>query len=129
MGLLDDVMGMLGGGKGGGSSQIMGALGGLVASAGGMQGIMSKLEASGMGDKLQSWIGTGQNQEMSAAEVEQALGKEEIQKAAAEAGVSEQEAADGLAGLLPQVIDKISPDGKLPDMGQLDEMMGSFLKK
>jgi uncharacterized protein YidB (DUF937 family) len=129
MGLLDDAMGMLGGGKGGGSSQIMGALGGLVASAGGMEGIMSKLEASGMGDKLQSWIGTGQNQEMSAAEVEQALGKEEIQKAAAEAGVSEQEAADGLAGLLPQVIDKISPDGKLPDMGQLDEMMGSFLKK
>jgi uncharacterized protein YidB (DUF937 family) len=129
MGLLDDAMGMLGGGKGGGSSQIMGALGGLVASAGGMEGIMSKLEASGMGDKLQSWIGTGQNQEMSAAEVEQALGKEEIQKAAAEAGVSEQEAADGLAGLLPQMIDKISPDGKLPDMGQLDEMMGSFLKK
>lgn len=129
MGLLDDAMGMLGGGKGGGSSQVMGALGGLVESAGGMEGIMSKLEASGMGDKLQSWVGTGENQKMSAAEVEQVLGKDEITKAAAKAGVSEQEAADGLAGLLPQMIDKVSPDGTLPDMGQLDEAISGLLKK
>ncbi len=128
MGLVDDVMGALGG-KGGGSSQIMGALGGLVESAGGMQGIMSKLEASGLGDKVQSWVGTGANQQISAAEVEQALGAEEVQKAAAQAGVSEGEAAGGIAELLPQVIDKLSPDGKLPDMGPLDDMLQGFLKK
>lgn len=130
MGLLDEVMGALGGGGGGGgSNQIMGALSGLVASAGGIEGIMSKLQASGLGGKLDSWVGTGQNEAISADQVKQALGEDEIRNAAAQAGVSEDEAAGGLAELLPQMIDKISPDGKLPDMGPLDDMLAGFLKK
>ena len=63
MGLLDSLMGLFGGK--GGSSQIMSVLGDLVESAGGPQGIMNKLEAAGLGDKLQSWIGTGENKPIS----------------------------------------------------------------
>jgi uncharacterized protein YidB (DUF937 family) len=128
MGLLDDAVGALGG-KGGSGNAIVGALGGLVESAGGMQGIMSKLEASGLGDKAQSWIGTGENKAISPDEVKRALGPDEVRAAAQRAGVSEDEAAAGIAGVLPQLIDQVSPDGKLPDLGRLDDMLSGFLKR
>ncbi len=128
MGLLDDAMGALGG-KGGSGNQAMGAVAGLVEQAGGVQGILSKLQASGLGDKVDSWIGTGANKSISADEVKQALGPDEVKQAAAKAGVSEDQAAGGIAEALPGLIDKISPDGKLPDIGPLDDMLSGFLKK
>jgi uncharacterized protein YidB (DUF937 family) len=128
MGLLDDVAGALGG-QGGSGNAALGALGGLVERAGGVQGIMSKLEAAGLGDKVQSWVGTGDNKAISPDEVKRALGPEEIRGAAERAGVSEDEAASGIAGMLPQLIDQVSPDGKLPDIGPLDDMLSGFLKR
>jgi uncharacterized protein YidB (DUF937 family) len=128
MGLLDDAVGALGG-KGGSGNAVVGALGGLVESAGGVQGIMSKLEASGLGDKVQSWIGTGENAAISPDEVKRALGPEEVRAAGERAGVGEDEAAAGIAGMLPQLIDQISPGGKLPDIGPLDDMLSGFLKR
>jgi uncharacterized protein YidB (DUF937 family) len=128
MGLLDDAVGALGGGKGG-SSGAMGALGGLVEQAGGVQGILTKLQESGLGDKVDSWVGTGGNKAISAQEVEQALGPDQVRQAAEKAGVSEQEAAEGIAGALPDLVNRVSPDGTLPDMGQLDDLLTGFLKK
>ena len=127
MGLLDDAVGALGG-KGGGS-QAMGAIGGLVEQAGGVQGILSKLEASGLGDKVDSWIGTGPNKSISPDEVTRALGPDEVNQAAAKAGVSEEQAAGGIAAALPDLIDRVSPDGKLPDIGPLDDMLAGLVKK
>ena len=128
MGLLDDAVGTLGG-KGGSGNAVLGALGGLVESAGGVQGIMSKLEASGLGDKARSWIGTGGNEAISPDEVKRALGPDEVRAAAERAGVSEDEAATGIADMLPKLIDQVSPDGKLPDLGPLDDALAGFLKR
>jgi uncharacterized protein YidB (DUF937 family) len=128
VGLLDDAVGALGG-KGGSGNQMMGALGGLVEQAGGVQGILSKLEASGLGDKVDSWIGTGANKSISADEVKQALGEDQVKQAAAKAGVSEDQAAGGIAEALPELINRVSPDGKLPDIGPLDDMLSGLLKK
>lgn len=128
MGLLDDAVGALGG-QGGSGNAGLGALGGLVERAGGVQGVMSKLEAAGLGDKVQSWVGTGDNKAISPEEVKRALGPEEVRGAAERAGVSEDEAATGIAGMLPQLIDRVSPDGKLPDIGPLDDMLSGFLKR
>jgi uncharacterized protein YidB (DUF937 family) len=127
VGLLDGAMGALGG-KGGGS-QAVGAIGGLVEHAGGVQGILSKLEASGLGDRVDSWIGTGPNKSISPDEVKQALGPDQVKEAAAKAGVSEDQAAGGIAAALPDLIDRVSPDGKLPGMGALDDMLAGFVKK
>jgi uncharacterized protein YidB (DUF937 family) len=128
VGLLDDAVGALGG-KGGSGNQMMGALGGLVEQAGGVQGILSKLEASGLGDKVDSWIGTGANKSISADEVKQALGDDQVKQAAAKAGVSEDQAAGGIAEALPELINRVSTDGKLPDIGPLDDMLSGLLKK
>lgn len=128
MGLLDEAVSALGG-KGGSGNKAMGALGGLVEQAGGVQGILSKLQASGLGDKVDSWIGTGPNKAISPDEVKQALGPEQVTQAAAKAGVSEDEAASGIASALPDLINKVSPDGKLPDIGPLDDILAGFVKK
>jgi len=65
-------------------------------------------------------VGTGANKAVSGSEVEQAVGKEQIQDIARQLGVSESEAADAVAQVLPEVVDKVSPEGKLPPEQDLD---------
>ena len=128
MGLLDQVTDMLGGdGGGGGRDKLLGAAMGLLGGKEGLQGLVSKLDAAGLGDQAKSWIGSGDNKAVSPAEVRQALGDDELHKVAQEAGVNDDEAADGLAGLLPDVISKLTPDGKMPDIGDLKDIAGKFL--
>jgi uncharacterized protein YidB (DUF937 family) len=128
MGLLDQVMGALGG-KGGNVSGLFGQVEGLLGAVGGLDGVMSKLQAAGLDDKLQSWIGTGQNAAISPDEVKKALGPDELAQVAQKAGVSQDEAASGIADALPQLVDKLTPDGKLPDTGGLDDALGKLLGK
>ena len=128
MGFLDQILGAVRG-KGGDPSGIFGQVEGLLGSVGGLDGIMSKLQAAGLDDKLQSWIGTGANAAISGGEVKNALGSDEITKIAQKAGVSEDEAASGIASQLPGLIDRLTPDGKLPDVGGLDDALGKLLGK
>jgi len=129
MGLLDQIMGAFGGKGGGDLSGVFGQVEGLLGPVGGLDGVMSKLQAAGLDDKLQSWIGSGQNAAISGDEVKQALGSNEIGQLAQKAGVSEDDAASGIADALPQLIDKLTPDGKLPDSGGLDDVLGKVLGK
>lgn len=130
MGLADQVMGMLGG-KGG---LDIGDLGGVAQNLlgkdspiGGLDGILGKLKGAGLEDQVQSWIGTGENKAISADQVKQALGPDEIKTIAEKAGVSEDKAASGLAQMLPQIVDKVSPDGNLPGVDQLDDVLKKVL--
>lgn len=133
MGLLDgalgDLAGSLLGGKSGGIEQMLGGLlgnnapGGASSSAmltmamtlvqqnGGIGGLVQKLQGSGLGDVVSSWVGTGANQAVSAGQLEQALGSTAVTQAAAQAGVDPSQAMGGLASMLPQLIDKLTPDG------------------
>ena len=108
MGLLD---GVLGGVVGAGLATVVSKL---IDEHGGLQGIVSKLEQGGLGDTVRSWIGTGPNQPVSGAQLHQAFGPDIIAKLAAQFNMSPQELTDKLAQVLPQAVDKASPDGKLP---------------
>lgn len=121
MGLLDQVTSAMGGGGfgGQGSGNHAGLMGGLMKllsnpSSGGIGGLLGKLQSSGIGHKVQSWIGTGANQPVSGHEVAGALGQDHVDTIAREAGVSPQEASDGLAGMLPNLIDRLTPGGHVP---------------
>ncbi|WP_327261784.1 YidB family protein [Streptomyces sp. NBC_01232] len=137
--LLGGLLGGSGGqGGSGGGGNILGALlGALVgggagagagpggAQAGGnnpLGGLMDMLTRSGLADQAQSWIGTGDNQPVSGAQIAEALPDEALQKAAAQAGVSPQEAADQIAQALPTAVDRLSPQGQLPT-GSLEEII------
>lgn len=129
MGLLDMMGGLMGqGGQEQGGNPLMGAVMGLIQNhPGGLQGLLGQFQAQGLGDHVASWIGTGENQPISAEHIQAALGPDQLQQLASQAGLSHGETASGLAGLLPQVIDKLSPGGSLPEGGGAMDMLKKFL--
>jgi uncharacterized protein YidB (DUF937 family) len=67
-----------------------------------------------LGSTVKSWIGTGPNQPISPDEVHKALGPDLLQQLAAKSGLSVQDLAQKLAQVLPQAVDKMTPDGVIP---------------
>ena len=134
-GLGDLLGGILGGGSRGGSLQ-SGGLGGnpmlrmllpLVASLlmnGGLQKILGRLQQSGKGGTGQSWVSAGPNEPVDAAAIREALDDEELARIAQQLGVSEDEAAEAVAQVLPDVVDQATPAGELPDDDELDRTFG-----
>ena len=134
-GLGDLLGGILGGGSQGGSLGA-GGLGGnpmlrmllpLVAGMlmnGGLQKILGRLQQSGKGAKGQSWVSTGPNEPADAADIKEALDDQELAQIAEQLGVSEDEAAEAVAQVLPDVVDQATPDGELPDDAELDRKFG-----
>jgi uncharacterized protein YidB (DUF937 family) len=110
---LEDILGqVLGGGaqpRGGGGGGGMGGLGGL----------LEQMARSGYGDQARSWVGTGQNMPIPPDAVEQIFGRGGITEIARQAGVSEADASRGLSELLPEVVDRVTPNGQVPDLDQL----------
>ncbi len=134
---LDDILGGLTGGKtGSGKSGAAGGMGGLLTSllpvlggmlaSGGLQKVLAGFQANGLSAQADSWVGTGENEPISAADVRKVVGDEELARIAGELGVSEDEAAAAVAEVLPTVVDKVSPDGKLPPASELDSAFGAL---
>jgi uncharacterized protein YidB (DUF937 family) len=131
-GLGNVLGGMLGGGQGGGvlGSVLGGGQGG--GSAGGLGGLgalLNGFQQAGMGDQVASWVGTGQNMPISAADVSKVLGSGAVAQIAQQAGVSQGDASAGLAVLLPQLVDHLTPKGQLPEGAQLEASLGGLLKQ
>jgi uncharacterized protein YidB (DUF937 family) len=113
MGLLDDVTAKLGGKEG--QEGGLASLQKLFDSHGGLQGVTSKLTSSGLGKQVQSWVGTGDNQPVSGSQVQQAMDPNELHHMAQKAGLSDQEASEKVAQALPEMVNKATPGGQIPD--------------
>ena len=105
----------------------MGFLGSGSGSGGGLGSILKDLQSNGLGDQVSSWLGSGDNKAVSPDKLKAALGSERVSQFAKQAGVSGSEASTLLAGMLPGLVDKLSPDGKLPDAGGLDSMLSGLM--
>ena len=81
---------------------------------GGLQGVINQFEQKGLGATVQSWVGTGPNQAITPDQVHQVLGPDLLQQLSAKSGLSVQDLASKLATVLPQAVDKMTPDGKVP---------------
>lgn len=81
---------------------------------GGLGGLLEKFQQSGQGDIIKSWIGSGQNLPINASQLATALGPTVIKMLAAKTGMSEQELTAQLSQVLPGIVDKLTPAGKLP---------------
>lgn len=124
MSLFDQILGATGGRsdqQGEGSSSPLGAILQLINNpqTGGLSGIIESFEAGGLGGVVRSWVSTGQNLPVSADQIQSALGSEQIRDLANQLGVDPEQASTRLAEYLPQVIDKLTPDGRLPEGGDL----------
>jgi uncharacterized protein YidB (DUF937 family) len=84
------------------------------AHPGGLGGLVQTLREHGLGDIVNSWISRERNQPITAAQIETALGNDTVQRLAAKIGVSTSTIATGLATVLPQVVDRLTPLGTLP---------------
>lgn len=121
MGLLDGVLGnVMGGLLGGQSAQdgqnpLMQMALQMLQQNGGLQGVLGKFEQSGLGQQAQSWVGTGPNQSIDGGALSQVFGSGQIGQIAQQLGLSHDQAAGQLAQVLPQVIDKLTPQGQVPD--------------
>lgn len=120
MGLFDSVLNGLG-------DQAAGGLGDLLNSQGGVAGLAEKFGGAGLGETVQSWIGTGGNVNISPDQIKQVLGSGPIADFAAKLGISPDQASETLAGLLPEAVDRLTPNGQVADAGGLlDQLPGGL---
>jgi len=129
MGLLDNVMHGLGDDAGGGLAD-------LLKGQGGVQGLADRFGQHGLGEIASSWIGTGGNLNVTPEQIQSVIGHGPIADFAKKLGVSPEQASTTLAGLLPEAIDRLTPNGHTNDAGALLDqlpgglggMIGGFLK-
>lgn len=137
MGLLDSALGMLGGGQqqtDDPKAKLLQAAVALLSSdsqVGGLPGLLDKFRAAGLGHVIDSWIKPGQNQSISPEQVQQVLGEEQLQQISQQTGVPPEQAASHLSELLPGLIDKLTPNGEVPQggLGQVGALLGQLLGK
>ena len=119
--LLPVVLGMLAN-RGGGNPQAG-------AGPGGLGDLLDRFRNTGHGDQANSWVSTGQNLPISPDIIGQIFGQGGLGEIARRAGVTEQQASEGLSQLVPEVVDHLTPEGQVPEFDQLNSSVDSLLRR
>lgn len=127
MGLMDQLGQAAGGMLGGQSGQnpLLQAVAGLLgkdSSIGGLAGLVQAFQKNGLGEIVNSWVSTGKNLSATPSQIEQGLGSDILKQLAGLAGLSPDTTKTQLSGLLPDLVDKLTPNGKI-EAGGLDQLM------
>lgn len=131
MSLLDQALGALAGGQSGDNSALLQTVMQLVNNPqnGGLEGLIQSFQQGGLGEIVNSWVSTGQNLPISAEQIQSVLGGSSLAGLAAQLGVSPEQASGSLADMLPQLIDQLTPNGQMPQGGDLLTQGLDMLKK
>jgi uncharacterized protein YidB (DUF937 family) len=146
MGLLDDLIGnMLGSALGGNQRQdplgsVLSGLGGgnqaqtgnlllqlalsLLQQNGGLEGVLGKFRQGGLGQQADSWVSTGQNMNISANELQQIFGSSTMDDLASQLGMPQERASSTMAQVLPELINQLTPQGRVPENGDEEIAQG-----
>ena len=119
--------GGLGGSLGGGLGNVLkGGLGGLLAGgaagsvlSGGLGDLLNQFQQKGQGDAANSWVGNGPNKQISPGDLANALGADQIDHLVSQSGMSRDDLLSGLSKYLPDAINHLTPDGRLPDENEV----------
>jgi uncharacterized protein YidB (DUF937 family) len=130
MSLLDDLENKAANSMLGGSSNPLasGLLQMINSTPGGLSGLVQSFHEKGLGAVAASWVSTGQNLPISADQIQQVLGSDQVKQLAAKAGISPDAAGSALSQLLPTLVDKLTPNGQMPQHSSLLEMGMSVLQ-
>lgn len=135
MGLLDGLAGQVLGqvlGEQQGGSPILAMVTQLIQANGGLAGLLQKLEQAGLGEQVASWVGTGTNMPVDAAQIVTALGSNVLGDLAAKFGLSTDQVSSSLATALPQAINHLTPSGQVTagsdSLDSLTSMLGGLFK-
>jgi uncharacterized protein YidB (DUF937 family) len=119
------VAGALQGMTGGQNTQdaLLQIIGRLLSGSGGLNGLLAQFQQAGLGEQAQSWVSRGQNLPISIDQLMQVFGAEHMQQMAASAGLDQQALGSQLAEMLPQAVDRLTPDGQVPS-GGIEDALG-----
>lgn len=134
MDILNTVKSVFGGGSGSKEPDLMSAVMNLVGGqSGGLGGFVQQFAAKGLGDVAQSWVSTGKNLPISPDQLQSVLGSDVVRGLASKLGMDSNALTSKLSNLLPQAVDKLTPEGKIPEGDILSQGMnllgGLFGKK
>lgn len=107
-------LGGLSGGSGGGQTAALSAVLGLLNGGGGLGGLVQAFQRQGLGDIVNSWVGTGQNLPITPDQLHKALGSQQLSQFAAQAGLAPDAAGPALSSILPMLVDRLTPNGHVP---------------
>ena len=118
----------------GGLGGLGGMLGNLGASGGqsGMGGLGALIEQfthKGYGQHASSWVGTGPNEVLPPQAVSDVFGEEQLAQIAQQAGVSTDDARNGMSELLPGLVDHFTPEGKMPSLESMSSSVDDFVQR
>ena len=86
---------------------------------GGLAGLVQQFQQNGHGDVINSWVGSGQNQPINPEQLHQALGPDAVNNLSRMTGVSSQDLVSELSRVLPGIVDKLTPQGRVPDHAEM----------
>lgn len=132
MDILDSVKSVLGGNEGDKKNDLLSSVLVLVGGQGGIGNLVQKFTSNGLGDVVSSWVGKGENQPVSQDQIQNVLGPEKIQEISSQTGMDNNAITGQLSKLLPQVVDKLTPDGKVPEgdiLSQGKDLLGGLFGK
>jgi uncharacterized protein YidB (DUF937 family) len=130
MDILNTIQSALGGGDK--KDDLMSSVMGLLGGQGGLQNLISQFDAKGLGDIIGSWVGTGQNKSISADQIQNVIGSDALSGIASKLGINVNDLSGQLSNLLPGVVDKLTPDGKVPEgdiMNKGMDLLGGLFGK
>lgn len=110
-------------------SPLVSAVLSMLTQGGGIQGLVQQFAAKGLGNIIQSWIGTGQNLPISPEQIQNVFGSEQLNGIAQKAGLSPEATSTGLAKLLPELINGLTPKGEIPTGDLLSKGLEFFKQK
>jgi uncharacterized protein YidB (DUF937 family) len=90
---------------------------------GGLGGLLTKLQQGGLGDVAKSWVGSGQNQPVAPGQLGSALGPNVLKTVSQMTGISEDDLTKQLSQVLPGLVDKLTPNGKMPTAAEVSKMI------
>jgi uncharacterized protein YidB (DUF937 family) len=142
MGLLESILGSALGGDApqqGGGGALMSVIAAMLANGqpgagagggmgGGLAGLIEQFQRNGQGDVISSWIGTGQNQDISPDQLGNVLGGDLLGQLTRQTGMGQGDLLGQLSQLLPQLVDRATPEGRVPEggLGDIGAILGRF---
>lgn len=116
-------------GNAGGAAALLPEVLGWVQQQGGVGNVVSSLTNSGLGAQVQSWVSNGENQQIGAQAISQVLGSDQVAQIAAKMGLSPEQVQSGVAAILPQVINHLTPSGDASNSAESNDLLTAALGK
>ncbi len=90
----------------------------------GLGGLIKQFQQKGLGDTIDTWVKPGANKDISSGQVSEALGGDMVDELSRRTGLSREQVMTELAKILPQAVDRLTPDGRLPTEHEISRLMG-----